>query len=137
MIHRKFLWLIVIVITSVFHSPTASARQTQDAQVKTWPQAKYPPLASWFRWEGYCEVQFAVDEEGYPFAIHPSCTRRIFCFDAKRAVAASDFHPKLVDGVPTVRTNVVFPLHYHFDDHVTDDETLRQRLEPCEERAVS
>ena len=78
-----------------------------------------------------------MDEEGYPFAIEPSCSRRIFCFDAKRAVAASTFHPKLVDGIPTVRTNVVYPLQYSFNIDEFDEDALKQQLEPCEERAVA
>ncbi|MEM7639943.1 MAG: energy transducer TonB [Pseudomonadota bacterium] len=115
----------------------ASARQTQDTRIKTWPKPKYPPLASWLRWDGYCEVRFAVDEEGFPFAIEPACSRKIFCFDAKRAVSASTFYPKLVNGVPTIRTNVVYPLQYSFNFAQYDEDTLRQQLEPCEERAVS
>ncbi|MEM7460433.1 MAG: hypothetical protein AAF331_13285 [Pseudomonadota bacterium] len=128
---------ILIAVGLVFASPIAAARQTQDTKIKTWPKPEYPTLASWFRWEGYCEVRFAIDEAGFPFAVEPSCSRRIFCFDAKRAVTASTFYPKLVDGVPTVRTNVVYPLQYSFNFEQFDEEAHKLKLEPCEERAVA
>ncbi|MEL6828370.1 MAG: energy transducer TonB [Pseudomonadota bacterium] len=118
-------------------TPIANSRQTQDTRIKTWPKPKYPPLASWLRWDGYCEVRFAVDEQGFPFAVEPSCSRKIFCFDAKRAVTASTFYPQLVDGVPTARINVVYPLQYSFNFDQFDEEALKQKLERCEERAVS
>jgi len=111
--------------------------QNQDAQVNTLPLTKFPMIASWLRVEGYCEVRFAVDEEGYPFAVTPSCTRRIFCFDAKRAVAAATFSPKLVDGVPSVRTNVIFPLVYLFDGSDYSSVNDPRPLELCEEKAIA
>jgi len=127
----------VVLAFVAFSGISPSGAQNQDAQVKTLPQAKYPMIASWLRVEGYCEVRFAVDEEGYPFGITPSCTRPIFCFDAKRAVAAATFSPKLIDGVPSVRTNVIFPMEYAFEGSDYNLETDPRPLELCEEKAIA
>lgn len=115
----------------------AWAKQDRDARIKTSPQTAYPTLASWFGIEGYCEVHFAIDEKGFPFGVEPACTRKVFCFEAKRAVAGASFYPKLVDGMPTVRTNVVYPMQYYFEDSDYDVEVDRNNLEPCENKAVS
>lgn len=56
----------------------AAAKQTREVQLITPPQAKYPTLAEWLGMEGHCEVRFAVDENGNPFAVEPACTLRIF-----------------------------------------------------------
>lgn len=111
--------------------------QNQDARVKTMPQGKYPMIASWLGVEGFCQVRFSVDEDGYPFAVTPSCTRKIFCFDAKRAVSAATFSPKLIDGVPSIRTDVYFPMEYFFEGSDYSVKTDPRPLELCEERAIS
>lgn len=114
-----------------------SGAQNQDARVKTMPQGNFPMLASWLRVEGFCQVRLSVDEAGYPFAVTPSCTRKIFCFDAKRAVSAATFSPKLINGVPSVRTDVFFPMEYVFEGSDYSVETDPQPLELCEESAIS
>lgn len=131
-------WLAVWLIAAFFAlTGTAFAKQTRDAQVDVWPEPRYPALAEWFGWEGYCLVRFAVDEEGHPYAVSPECTHRIFCFDAKRAVTGARFLPKLIGGVPTIRTNVVFPLEYAFEGSSYDASNDPRSLEMCEEIAVA
>lgn len=131
-------WHSVWLITAfVVLSGTAFAKQNRDAQVDVWPEPRYPALAEWFGWEGYCLVRFAVDERGHPYAVAPECTQRIFCFDAKRAVTGARFLPKLVDGVPAVRINVVFPLEYAFEGSSYDASTDPRRLELCEEIPIA
>ena len=118
-------------------APVAFAKQARDVQVEVWPVGKYPALAAWFGIEGRCDVRFAVDQDGYAFAVQPSCTHKIFCFDAKRAVSAAIFLPKLVDGVPTVQTNIVFPIDYYLENSTYEYENDHRPLKPCEELAVS
>lgn len=116
---------------------TAHAKQTNDAQIKTWPEPKYPMIASWLRLEGHCDVRFSVDEKGFPFAVSPACTRPIFCFEAKRAVSDATFYPKRVDGVPMERLNVVFPLEFAFEGSGYTVEDDQRSLTSCDQKAVS
>jgi outer membrane biosynthesis protein TonB len=130
--------VVLSIAVSMPHAMSLSwAKQDRDARIKSSPQTAYPTLASWFGIEGYCEVRFAIDEEGFPFAVEPACTRKVFCFEAKRAVSGASFYPKMVDGVPTVRTNVVYPMEYFFEGSDYDVEVDRNNLEPCENKAVS
>lgn len=75
--------------------------------------------------------------KGFRLGLNPPVHERFFCFEAKRAVAGASFYPKLVDGMPTVRTNVVYPMQYYFEDSDYDVELDRNNLEPCENKAVS
>ncbi|MFN3211541.1 MAG: energy transducer TonB [Henriciella sp.] len=115
----------------------ALSAQTNDAQILEWPNAKFPMIAGWLGLEGYCDVRFSVDEEGYPFAVTPSCTRRIFCFEAKRAVSESRFDPARVNGIPRIRTNLVFPLTFAFERSPYDEDQDPRPLELCEQKADS
>lgn len=121
---------------ALFLTSIASA-QDQDARIKIGPQPKYPMIASWLRIEGYCEVRFMVNERGFVVAPSASCTRAIFCHEAKRAVTASRFSPKLVGGVPVKRRNVVFPLNFFFEGSGDTSKSDPRPLEPCEEIPVS
>lgn len=128
---------VLTIIAFQTMGPLAYAKQTNDAQIKTWPEPQYPMIASWLRLEGHCEVRFSVDEKGFPFAVSPFCTRPIFCFEAKRAVSDATFYPKRVDGVPTERLNLVFPLEFAFEEsgYTVEDDT--RSLAPCDHVAVS
>lgn len=131
-------WRVAGLIAALFvMNLSAFSQLNRDSRVIIWPKPNYPQLALWFGWEAYCEVRFAVDEEGHPFAVAPNCSRRIFCFDAKRAVSAAEFSPKLVNGVPTVRPNVIFPLIYSIEGSDYDRTQDDRPLEPCEEKAVA
>jgi outer membrane biosynthesis protein TonB len=115
----------------------ALSAQTNDAQILEWPKAKFPMVASWLGLEGYCDVRFSVDKNGYPFAVTPSCTRRIFCFEAKRAVSESRFDPAGENGIPKIRTNLVFPLTFAFEGSPYEDDKDPRPIELCEQKAVS
>lgn len=133
---RSIIAAILIVFVVAGPMP-ATAKQTNDAQIKTWPQGKFPRLASWFNVEGHCDVRFSIDEEGYPFAVTPYCTWKVFCFDAKRAVSGATFIPKRIDGIPVIRTNVVYPMEYAFEGSSYDKADDPRSLELCEAKAVS
>lgn len=129
--------LAVFLLIAAMTNGISDARQTHDARVIEPPTPKYPMLASWLQLEGRCEVRFAVDEDGLAFAVQPACTRPIFCFEAKRAVTAVRFEPKRVDGVPTVRTNIIYPLNWSFHESEYDPGSDPTPLKPCEELSVS
>lgn len=128
---------ILLTILMVMSSGVAGAKQTIDIKIKTWPEPKFPMLAALFGSEGHCDVRFGVDENGFAFAVTASCTRRIFCFEAKRAVSEATFDPKTIDGVPVVRTNVVYPLEFFLDGSGYDKDNDPRPLELCEMQAVS
>ena len=113
------------------------AKQTNDAQIKTWPKPKYPAIASWLGLEGHCDVRFSVDEKGFPFSVSPFCTRPIFCFEAKRAVSAATFYPKRIDGIPVERLNVVYPFEFAFEGSGYTLEGDVKSLAPCDQKAIS
>lgn len=135
------VWGVKIVLLSggvlLSSGLQAGARQTHDVEIKVWPKPKYPMLASWLRLEGQCDVRFSVDEKGYPFAVPPTCTRPIFCFEAKRAVTDAKFDPKRVDGVPRVRSNIVIPLEFSFEGSGYELSKDQRTLQPCDQVAVS
>ena len=126
-----------IVLASASLLSAAHAEQTEEAEVVVPPQPKYPRLALWFGWEGYCEVEFAIDEGGYAFSVHPMCTRQNFCFQAKRSIVDAKFKPKMSDGVPVVRTNVTYPLEFVMAGSDYDRELDQRPLKSCEKLAVS
>ena len=127
----------VMMILILVGGGSAIAKQIVDSQVKIGPKPNYPMIATWLGLEGYCEVRLTVDENRLPFAITPSCTRPIFCFEAKRAVSATLFEPKTIDGVPTVRPNVVFPLEFFFPGSGYHNEEDPRPLELCEQKPVA
>lgn len=115
----------------------ALGKQSNEARELKGPRANYPLIASWFNLEGYCEVQFSVDEVGFPFAVTPSCTRRIFCSEAKRAVTDAKFAPKRVNGMAQIRTNVVYPMVFFIDGSGYNKDEDPRQLELCEPKAVA
>ena len=134
---KSIITSVLLVGLILVASGHVSAKQTTDIKIKTWPTPKFPMLAAWLGLEGHCDVRFGVDEKGFAFAVAASCTRRIFCFEAKRAVSEATFEPKTIDGVPSVRTNVVFPLEFFLDGSSYDKDDDPRPLELCEMQAVS
>jgi outer membrane biosynthesis protein TonB len=128
---------LVILLASLSSSLPARAQTTVEAEILVPPKPEYPRFALWFGWEGYCEVRFAIDEEGHPFAVEPSCTLRNFCFQAKRSIIDAKFKPKMVDGVAVVRTKMYYPLEFVIAGSDYDSQFDPRPLKPCEERAVS
>lgn len=91
-------------------------------------------MAAMLGLQGYCEVTFSVDEQGYPFSLSTSCTQPVFCFQSKKAVSRVVFAPKIVGGRAIPRFNVVYPLEYTLDGGRAID---RSTFRSCDERAVS
>ena len=116
---------------------TANAQSDADGDAKPIlpPVPNYPPMAAMLGIEGYCEVRFSVDENGYTFSLTTSCTQPIFCYQSKKAVSRAQFEPKRVGGRAMPRFNVVYPLEYRLEGEV--DEIDMSSFGPCDERAVS
>ena len=80
------------------------------------PNVVYPPRLADKRIEGSCDVRFDVSARGEPYNIRPECTHSGFERSAKRAVASSRFSPKVSNGKPVERRNVVYPIEYRMND---------------------
>ena len=80
------------------------------------PNVVYPPRMADKRIEGTCDVRFDVSARGDPYNIKPDCTHSGFERSAKRAVASSRFSPKVSNGKPVERRNVVYPIEYRMND---------------------
>ena len=122
----------------------AATPEDRDAQPINPPVPSYPLEAAMMDLPGACFVRFDVDVEGLPVNITATCTDEIFCSESKRAISRVFFAPKIVDGEPVMRTDVVYPLEYQLE--VWDSELQRnvpkavkadaEQL-PCEPVAVS
>ena len=100
----------------------ASAQQAdRDAELIEPPTVNYPRMAAWLNIEGACEVSFTVDPEGYAVDPKPSCTRPVFCWTAKQAIASLRMQPAIKNGYPNYRTNVLYPIEYRFDGTIPDE----------------
>lgn len=88
---------------------------SKQLQAITAPNVVYPPRMLDREIEGSCEVRFDVSARGEPFNIDADCSHSGFEASAKRAVAGARFSPKVADGKPVERLNVVYPIHYSMD----------------------
>ena len=133
------IFMAVDIMTT---APQALA-QDRDAQPLNQPQPVYPFLAAMFGVQGACDVRFSVDEAGLPFGLRTSCTAPVFCHEAERAVSRVRFLPKILDGHPAVRPNIIYPLQFLLGVETEDDNNRAQEwlrslpTEPCEEIAVA
>ena len=126
----------LVFLSFVLASPeVAHSQEDTDAQPIRPPVPSYPQMAAMLGLQGYCEVTFSVDEDGNPFSLSTSCTQPIFCYQSMKAISRVQFAPKLVNGAPAPRFNVVYPLEYRLQDSGRDIE--RSTIRPCDERAVS
>lgn len=82
----------------------------------TWPpRPTYPRQASEDGIEGECMVWFDVSKDGEPFNIEAECSSYLFKAEAERAVSKVKFEPLVYQGVPYVRTSLVYPLTFRLN----------------------
>lgn len=89
-----------------------TAIENADARPIREPVATYPWRALQNGLEGNCSVQFNVDVRGQPYNLQADCTHAIFRAEAIRAVSKTEFVPKLENGRPVERKNVIYPLEF-------------------------
>lgn len=118
--------------------------QDRDVEVLAPPVPEFPREAAARGVQGLCYVRFSVDAEGYAFDLRASCTEPIFCNEAKLAVSRARFSPKLIGGVPTIRSNIVYPIDFILSEwnwflfkFVPVEAYEPGPTEPCDEIAVS
>lgn len=99
----------------LMHADMIYTGRDTTAQPITRPNVVYPDSMVRRGIEGSCEVRFDLSALGEPFNIRPDCTHAGFERSAKKAVASSRFSPKLVQGTPVERRNVVYPIEYNLD----------------------
>lgn len=91
--------------------PSDGMIDVQDAELATavqpeWPFDVVPPARA------NCQVRFNVSELGRPFNIRALCDDDRFLKSAEDALGRAEFVPKLVNGLPVVRYNILQPLEY-------------------------
>ena len=136
--------LSALLLSSGVLAATADDGASRDVVVVKPPVPEYPSIPSWLGLAAICEVRFAVDEQGLAFSLTAECSNPMFCNEAKRSVSRAKFLPKLVDGVPQVRTNIVYPLQFGgaYIDEETGEEIVTPPppdlpIVPCDDIAVS
>jgi periplasmic protein TonB len=107
----------------------------EDARLIVPPVPSYPPMAAMLGMDGYCEVRFSVDENGYTFSLTTSCTQPIFCYQSKKAVSLAQFEPKRVGGRAMPRFDMVDPLEYRLGGGVSEID--KSSFGSCDENSVS
>lgn len=85
----------------------------RDVQPIQSPAPQYPSRALERGLSGLCEVYFDVDSSGQPYNVQATCSKRIFKIEAEAAVSKAKFAPKIVNGLPVERTNVVYPIEFN------------------------
>lgn len=136
----------VIAGTAVLFSPVVAVAEgtSRDIEVVEPPRPDYPAKAGAYGLTGICEVRFSVDVHGNSTSIQAACSHPLFCAPAKSSVARAKFRPKLEEGVPVRRNNIIYPLE--FGSYWIDSETGETIattppdglvIIPCDERAVS
>lgn len=91
--------------------PSGGVMDVQDTQLAApiqpnWPWEAAPPATA------NCLVRFNVSERGKPINIRAICDDDRFLKSAENALKRAEFKPRMVDGKPVVRYNVVQPLEY-------------------------
>ena len=113
------------------------ASSDRDAQPIHPPVPKYPVQAAMAKVSGMCEVSFDVDRNGKLVAPRAACSNPVFCHEVLRAMSETEYAPKIVDGVPSPRYGVVYPIEFSISGRT--DENGYDPLKPCaqEKQAVS
>lgn len=83
-----------------------------EAEATQFGTLNYPSKAFNSGLEGACEAWFSIDVFGWPFDIETVCTDDIFVEPAIGFIEGSRFTPQSVNGMPTVRVNVVRPFKF-------------------------
>ncbi len=78
---------------------------------------------------GWCDVRFDVNRQGYPTNIAPWCSHWVFCQSAYDAVASVRFQPKMLNGRPEPRSNVVYPLEYNIGATEAESAANRAKID--------
>ena len=92
-----------------------TAEPDRDAQPLEHPKVVYPEEMAAKGISAKCEAKFDVSKDGRPENISVSCNNDGFIDATMNAVWTIRFAPKLVDGKPVRRSNVVYPIIYHIE----------------------
>jgi outer membrane biosynthesis protein TonB len=134
----KLLVVLVCALAMTVSPPHGAAAETntsdaesedRDAQPIRPPRPVYPALAARAAMPGWCDVRFNVNQDGYPSNIKPFCSHWVFCQSAYDAVSAVTFRPKMLNGRPVPRANVVYPLEYNIGETHEDMAANRAKIE--------
>jgi TonB family protein len=130
--------LFAMSVVALGATANAQSDAEKDAYPIKPPMPSYPPMAAMLGMEGYCEVRFSVDENGYTFSLTTSCTQPIFCYQSKKAVSLAQCEPMRVGGRAVPRFDIVYPLEYRLEGEMSElDEIDMSSFGACDDRAVS
>ncbi len=137
--------LVALALAFVFPAHAEPYREIpsedRDAQPIRPPQPVYPMLAAYFGMSGRCDVRFNVDKRGFARQVRPFCSHQAFCKSARDAVGAVVFTPKVLNGQPVPRLNVVYPLWYTYDAEAVSDAgqaiMAAKEVTACESEPIS
>lgn len=108
--------LRLLAMASALMLPGAAVSQTVEpageAEPLAPPTPSYPADAIRASISGSCTVRFDVDEFGGVLAPKAECTHAAFCAESERAVGKLRYIPLVIDGLPSVRRDVSYPLEY-------------------------
>lgn len=76
------------------------------------PMPTYPIRAAIAGREGACLIYFDLDAAGAPQDVAAACTSAEFIAAAEAAVREARFPPAMIDGAPTPRERMVYPLTF-------------------------
>ena len=92
--------------------PVTTEVVARDDQPLSPPRPVYPQSAASMGLEAQCYAMMDVTPSGVPEDILTACSSAAFNASAYEAARSMTFAPKVVDGRPVRRLNVVYPLTY-------------------------
>ena len=118
--YLKFLTLILISIAPLSASAQIDRNKfkivvsDRDAQ----PLVRIPPIMPpRAELSGHCKVRFDVSPEGAPFNVEATyCTQRLFKRAATKSVQKWKYNPKIIDGVPVMRSGIENKITFNLTD---------------------
>ncbi|MEO9970254.1 MAG: energy transducer TonB [Hyphomonadaceae bacterium] len=94
----------------IMFTAAPSVAEDRDAIPISAPLIVYPAELAEAGITGDCEAHFDVSENGVPHNIEATCSHAGFVEEVIRAAGTMKFHPKRVNGTPTTRKGVVYPI---------------------------
>ena len=98
------------VAAAVMFTATPSVAEDRDAVPIAPPLVVYPAEMIEQGISGECTAIFDVSRKGTPENVKAQCTHHGFVEEVIRAAGTMKFHPKRVNGTPTTRKGVIYPI---------------------------
>ena len=118
------MWRSLTILIVGFGAQTiglAFAHPHNDVEEIRPPQPDFPALASWLGLSGSCEVVFSVYDYGDTVIVDSArCSSVVFCKAAIQSIRDAEL--RVIDAAdtnkPGIRSNIVYPLEFVYDDQL-------------------